>query len=126
VTEAEELLARALRLEESLDPYAEDDEAAETVEQEVEDLLRAAAGHGLPKACAQLGAFLWHVREDEDEALPWLRKAADAGEAHAMALLGDIHDFLDDRTSAIEWYTRAAALGDEHAAGNLRAYGHSA
>ena len=122
MSEAEELLARALRLEEALDPYADNEDA----EQEVEDLLRAAADHGLPKACAELGAFLWHVRENEEEALPWLRKAADAGEAHAMALLGDIHDFLYEPETAIEWYRRAAALGDEQAAGNLRALGQSA
>lgn len=84
---------------------------------EAEDLLRAAADLGLPTACAELGAFLWHVRETGEDALPWLRTAADAGEAHAMALLGDIHDHLDDQATAIEWYTRAAALGDEQAAG---------
>jgi TPR repeat protein len=61
------------------------------------------------------------VGEDDEEALPWLLRAADAGQADAMNALGDIHDFRDERDVAIAWYTKAADLGDEAAADSLEA-----
>ncbi|MET9633561.1 hypothetical protein ABZX92_39495 [Lentzea sp. NPDC006480] len=69
---------------------------------------------------AGLGSFLWHVREDEEAAL-WLLRAADAGQADAMNLLGDIHDFRRAPGATITWYTKAAELGDEEAAQSLAA-----
>jgi TPR repeat protein len=71
---------------------------------------------------AELGSFLWHVREDDDGAHPWLLHAAEHGEAASMSLLGDIHDFRDEADQGTAWYEKAAALGDESAAGNLAAY----
>ncbi len=110
------MLALALRLEAGLDPYADDSSEAE---QEIENLLLGAAEHGLSRALAELGSFLWHVQQADEEALPWLLRAADMGEVDAMSLLGDIYDFLHDRDTAITWYRRAAEHGDERAAENL-------
>jgi TPR repeat protein len=114
----EVLLARALAIAADLDPYEDESDR----EQEVEDLLRRAAEHGLVRAMAELGAFLWHFWGDDDGAYPWLLRAAEAGEADAMSRLGDIHDFRDEPREAIAWYEKAAALGDQSAAGNLAAY----
>jgi TPR repeat protein len=111
----EAMLALALRLEAELDPYADNTEA----EREIGSLLLGAAGHGLPRALAELGSFLWHVEENDEEALPWLLRAADMGQVDAMSLLGDIHDFLDERDTAITWYHKAAEHGDKQAAENL-------
>lgn len=110
------MLALALHLEDELDPYADDNTEAE---QEIENLLLGAAEHGLPRALAELGSFLWHVQENDEEALPWLLRAADAGQVDAMSLLGDIYDFLDEGDTAITWYAKAAEHGDEQAAENL-------
>jgi uncharacterized protein len=112
----EAMLALALQLEDELDPYADDNTDAE---QEIETLLLGAAKQGLPRALAELGSFLWHVQENDEEALPWLLRAADAGQVDSMSLLGDIHDFLDEPDTAITWYQKAAEHGDEQAAENL-------
>lgn len=111
-------LSKALALEEEVDPYEDESEK----EQEIEDLLRRAADAGLPRAMAELGAFLWHFWGDDDGAHPWLLRAAETGDARSMSLLGDIHDFRDEPDQAIAWYEKATALGDELAAGNLAAY----
>jgi len=96
--------------EEDGDPHAE-----------VERWLGQAARAGNLRGVAELGAFLWHVRQDEQAALPWLMRAADGGDAGAMAVLGDVHDFLGDTDLARRWYGAAAALGDAGAAANLAA-----
>ncbi|MBM7774988.1 TPR repeat protein [Actinokineospora baliensis] len=114
---AEDQLAEALRLADTLTGY--EDESA--IEQLVETLLRAAAKQGHVRAMAELGAFLWHVRGDEDDARPWLVRAAEAGEGDSMNLLGDIHDFLGDGDEALRWYEAGAAAGDPHAVDNLAA-----
>jgi TPR repeat protein len=113
----EAMLSLALRLEGELDEY---DDNADT-EQQIENLLRGAAEHGLPRALAELGSFLWLVREDDEEAVVWLLRAADAGQADAMNLLGDVHDFREEPGAAIAWYTKAVELGDEKAAQSLAA-----
>ena len=113
----EAMLSLALRLEGELDGYGDNSE----IEQQIENLLRGAAEHGLPRALAELGSFLWLVREDDEEAVLWLLRAADAGQADAMNLLGDIHDFREEPEAAIAWYTKAAELGDEEAAQSLAA-----
>lgn len=118
MSDPEAWLAKALAIEAELTTYEDESEQ----EQEVEDLLRRAAEHGLPRALAELGSFLWHVRGDDEEAYPWLLRAAEAGEADAMSRLGDIHDFRDEPREAIAWYEKSAALGDTLAAGNLAAY----
>jgi len=117
MSDAEELLSRALSIEADLEGY----EGEEEKEDEIEDLLRRAAEHGLPRALAELGYFLWYFRGDDEEAYPWLLRAAEAGQAAAMNLLGDIHDFRHEPAEAIAWYEKAAALGDELAARNLAA-----
>ena len=111
-------LARALALEEELTTYEDESEK----EQEIEVLLRRAADTGLPRAMAELGSFLWHVWGDDDEAHPWLLRAAETGNDASMNTLGDIHDFRDEPTEAIAWYEKSAALGNKAAAGNLAAY----
>jgi TPR repeat protein len=111
----EAMLSLALRLQDELDEYSDDPE----IEQEIENLLCGAAEYGLPRALVELGSFLWYVREDDEEALPWLLRAADMGQADAMKLLGDIHDHQEQPDAAIVWYTRAAELGDEEAAESL-------
>ena len=118
MSEPEAWLATALSLEENLTGYEDESDT----EQEIENLLRRAADAGLPRAMAELGAFLWHVWGDDDGAHPWLLRAAEHGEAGAMSRLGDIHDFRDETDQAIAWYEKAAALGDQSAAGNLAAY----
>jgi TPR repeat protein len=118
VSEPEAWLAKALSLEEELTGYEDESEK----EEEIEALLRRAADAGLHRAMAELGAFLWHAWGDDDEAHPWLLRAAETGDAAAMNTLGDIHDFRDERDQAIAWYERSAALGNQAAAGNLAAY----
>ncbi len=113
----EVMLALALRLEDELDGYGDNPDT----EQQIENLLRGAAKHGLPRALAELGSFLWLVREDDEEAVSWLLQAAEAGRADAMNLLGDVHDFREEPDAAIAWYTKAAELGDEQAAASLAA-----
>jgi TPR repeat protein len=71
---------------------------------------------------AELGAFLWLIWEDDEEAYQWLRRAANEGHADAMNLLGDIHDFREEPGEATSWYEKGSALGDEHAAASLAAY----
>jgi TPR repeat protein len=116
-SDPETMLSLALRLEGELDEYSDNSDT----EQQIENLLRGAAEHGLPRALAELGSFLWLVREDDEEAAPWLLRAADAGQADAMNLLGDVHDFREEPDAAIAWYTKAAELGDEQAARSLAA-----
>lgn len=113
----EAMLALAQRLEGELDEYGDNPAAV----QQIENLLRGAAEHGLPRALAELGSFLWLVREDDEEAVVWLLRAADAGQADAMNLLGDVHDFREEPDAAIAWYAKAAELGDELAAQSLAA-----
>ncbi|MEV4313278.1 hypothetical protein [Actinocrispum sp. NPDC049592] len=113
----EAMLSLALQLEGELDGYGDNPDT----EQRIENLLRGAAEHGLPRALAELGSFLWLVREDDEESVTWLLQAADAGQADAMNLLGDIHDYREEPDAAIVWYTKAAELGDEEAALSLAA-----
>jgi len=117
VSDPEAWLAMALSLEEDLTGYEDESEA----EQEIENLLRRAADAGLPKAFGELGSFLWHVRESDEDAYPWLLRAAESGDAAATNLLGDIHDFRDEPEEAVAWYEKGAALGDEQAAASLAA-----
>ncbi|RKT52529.1 hypothetical protein [Saccharothrix australiensis] len=88
---------------------------------EVERWLGHAARTGHVRGVAEYGAFLWHVRKSGEAALPWLRRAAEAGEVGAMAVLGDVHDFLGDTEAAKRWYAAAAERGDEAAADSLAA-----
>ncbi|WP_433268349.1 hypothetical protein ACQPZF_04025 [Actinosynnema sp. CS-041913] len=97
------------------------DEGEDDLQDEVEHWLALAARSGHARGVAEFGSFLWHVRQDDDAALPWLRQAAEAGEVDAMAVLGDVYDFLGDTGLAKRWYRAAADLGDEGAADNLAA-----
>lgn len=118
MSDPEAWLSMALSLEAGMTGYADESEA----EQEIENLLRLAADAGLPKVFGELGSFLWHVRESDDEAYPWLLRAAESGNAAAMNLVGDIHDFRDESDEAVAWYEKGAALGDEQAAASLAAF----
>ncbi|MBB5956309.1 hypothetical protein FHS29_002895 [Saccharothrix tamanrassetensis] len=115
--DADAMVELALLLEEDL--TGEDDE--DELQDEVGGWLSRAAATGHVRGIAEFGSFLWHVWKDEDAALPWLRQAADAGQADAMAVLGDVYDFLGDVEQARRWYGQAAERGDEHAADNLAA-----
>ncbi|MGW4242138.1 tetratricopeptide repeat protein [Nocardia sp. NPDC004722] len=53
------------------------------------------------------------------EAHMWLRKAADAGNAQAMAALGAMLDEQGDRVEAERWYRRAVEAGENSAMNNL-------
>ncbi|MBW4719157.1 tetratricopeptide repeat protein [Saccharothrix obliqua] len=100
------------------------DEGEEGLRSEVGRWLGRAAAAGHVRGTAEYGSFLWHVEKDEEAALPWLQRAAEAGEVDAMALLGDVHDFLGYLDEAKRWYRMAAERGDAHAAGNLAALDH--
>ena len=58
--------------------------------------------------------------EDDKEAVKWLRKAADLGEANAMVLLGHMYaedkGVIEDDVEAYAWFNVAAANGDKKAA----------
>ncbi|CCH28075.1 sel1 repeat family protein [Actinosynnema sp. NPDC047251] len=115
--DVEAMVELALLLEEDL--TGEDDQ--DELQDEVGGWLSRAAAAGHVRGVAEFGSFLWHVWKDEDAALPWLQRAADAGQADAMAVLGDVYDFLGDIALAKRWYQAAADLGDPHAQDNLAA-----
>ncbi|HEY3748900.1 MAG TPA: hypothetical protein VGL80_06860 [Pseudonocardiaceae bacterium] len=67
-----------------------------------------------------LGYFLV-LDQREEEALPVLLRAAELGDARAMAHLGDVYDFLGEEADARHWYRRGAELGDPIAVQDLAA-----
>lgn len=76
-------------------------------------LLRAA--EELSAAATMLG----ELAEERDEALYWLRRAAEAGEPRGMRLLGDLLADHGELGEAREWWTRAAEADDATAATTL-------
>jgi TPR repeat protein len=56
--------------------------------------------------------------------MKWYQKAADAGNAVAMELIGDLYangrGVPADRATAVKWYRQAVAGGNSHAAESLR------
>jgi TPR repeat protein len=52
------------------------------------ELLRLAAGQGLPAAALMLGKILWSTQGTHEEGVEWLRRAASTGEAGALYVLG--------------------------------------
>ncbi|MDX2237070.1 MAG: hypothetical protein NW203_05865 [Hyphomonadaceae bacterium] len=90
---------------------AEDREAARA-------LLTQAAQQGYPPAMAQLAAHA----DDPAQRIAWARRAAEAGEPDAMALLGRLLARTPARAEALGWLYAAAALGaDSDAARDARA-----
>ncbi|WAZ21296.1 bifunctional trypsin-like peptidase domain-containing/SEL1-like repeat protein [Streptomyces cinnabarinus] len=74
-----------------------------------------AADAGEPAAMAALGA----MTESHEEALPWLRLAADAGDVDGMHELGRRLAGAGDHEGARAWWTRAATAGHTDAANAL-------
>ncbi|MFD4632069.1 sel1 repeat family protein [Streptomyces sp. NPDC058284] len=79
-----------------------------------EHWFREAAARGNTRAAGRLGHLL-ATRVAYPEAVPHLTAAADAGEAGAAALLGQVHQHL-----AVHYFRIAAADGDEAAAHRLK------
>ncbi len=75
-------------------------------------------------ADAQLRLGKYFLKSENNEAPVWLHKAADAGQAEAYALLGDIYQNGKcgtpvDLPQASEWFEKAAASGHIEAYRNL-------
>ncbi len=66
--------------------------------------------------------------KDQAQAVSWYRKAADAGDARAMANLGAMYETgrgglpMDD-AQAVSWYRKAAQLGNTEAQQALKRLG---
>src|SRR5437870_2773979 len=81
-----------------------------------------------PASMIQLGDKYFVGREvpkDDQRALSWYRKAADAGNADAMCKVGWMYDagrgVAKDAAQAVAWYTKAANGGNVLAMNNLGA-----
>jgi TPR repeat protein len=66
-----------------------------------------------------LGLLRLHMRGEVPEAEAWSRKAADAGDAGAMNLLGAILLGRGEPAGAETWWRKAVQAGDTHAVSNL-------
>ncbi|PRY58075.1 hypothetical protein B0H98_1223 [Vreelandella songnenensis] len=98
--------------------------------QEALELTLPQAEAGDPKAMAALYYIYYYVEDpDEEEALTWLKRAAEAGNAWAMNTLGkrarDDEDAYESETAQLEaaevWFRRAAELGYAPSMNNLSA-----
>ena len=73
-------------------------------------------------ACVMLGALYLDATQ-YDDAIPWLTKAADAGDSSGMKMLGYLNAFglgvKQDRKAARAWYTKAAEAGHTEARQDL-------
>ncbi|SBR48050.1 tetratricopeptide repeat protein [Halomonas sp. HL-93] len=96
--------------------------------QEALELTLPKAEAGDAEAMAELYDIYYYVKEpDEDEAMKWLRRAAEAGHVESMNLLGEIarndeEDYSNDteRLEAAEvWFRKAAAGGYAPSMNNL-------
>lgn len=91
------------------------------------DELRRRAQAGDPQACLDLGQRCLQgapgVPQDSVEALAWLRRAAEGGEAEAMVRVADLLAYgpsqVRDRAEAWAWLERALALGHPEAGRRL-------
>jgi TPR repeat protein len=59
------------------------------------------------------------VKKDQDEALKWFEKAANAKNSYAYIKLGNIYAAKEDYKNAFKWFEKAANNGDIKAAYNL-------
>ncbi|WP_447894186.1 tetratricopeptide repeat protein [Vreelandella sp. GE22] len=98
--------------------------------QEALELTLPKAEDGDAEAMAALYYIYYYVEEpDEEEALEWLDRAAEAGNAWAMNTLGkrarDDEDAYESETAQLEaaevWFRRAAELGYAPSMNNLSA-----
>ncbi|BBI60689.1 hypothetical protein HSBAA_19950 [Vreelandella sulfidaeris] len=96
--------------------------------QAVLELTLPKAEAGDPEAMAALYDIYYYVKEpDEDEAMKWLRRAAEAGHVESMHLLGEIarndeEGYANDteRLEAAEvWFRKAAEAGYAPSMNNL-------
>ncbi|WP_082925957.1 tetratricopeptide repeat protein [Halomonas sp. G11] len=92
------------------------------------ELTLPKAKAGDPEAMAALYDIYYYVKDpDEDEAMKWLRRAAEAGHVESMNLLGEIarnneegYDNDTERLEAAEvWFRKAAEAGYAPAMNNL-------
>jgi len=86
-------------------------------------LLEKAAGQGHAYAMEELGQ-IHHLWKEDEKAVVWLTKAAEAGLADSMFNIGCLLDqgigvAAPDYPAAADWYRRAAAAGNGEAACNL-------
>ena len=69
------------------------------------------------------------VDPDYVEAVKWLRKSAEQGDARGQCKLGVMYyegiGVSSNRETAIEWYRKAAKQGNKDAIGNLKQPGES-
>lgn len=84
--------------------------------------IAAKAAEGDPAACYEYGHRLLtgrKVKQDREQAIKWLRTAADKGNIRAAAALGACYAHglgtAADTTLARQWYTLAAEAGHPHA-----------
>ena len=59
------------------------------------------------------------VKKDKELSKQWFKKAANAGNAHAMSKLGNIYASKEEYKKAFKWFKKAADVGDAKAAYNL-------
>lgn len=84
--------------------------------------IAAKAAEGDPAACYEYGHRLLtgrKVKQDREQAIKWLRTAADKGNVRAAAALGACYAHglgtAADTALARQWYTLAAEAGHPHA-----------
>ena len=67
------------------------------------------------------------MAQDYTEAVRWIRKAAELGDAAAQYNLGWMYDngevVSQDKAEAVRWYRKAAEQGDEQAQARLKELG---
>ncbi|MCR5371251.1 MAG: toll/interleukin-1 receptor domain-containing protein [Clostridium sp.] len=85
------------------------------------NLLTASAKEGNTDAILLLGSCWlngWGCEKNEEEALHWYRKGAEAGDAKCMISLGNClqfgHGTEENPEEAFSWYLRAAEAGDPY------------
>lgn len=113
-------------------PLPADPEMANQRKQQGFEWLRKAAAQRLPEAAADLGFFLYSGRYGLDKDLaasePWVRIAAEAGDASCQNILGVLYErgfpngngvLVKDLAVAERWYREAAMSGDRKAQSNL-------
>lgn len=89
-------------------------------ERKAEFYFRVAAGLGNLESCYQLGALICAYDMNKiDDAIPWLRMAADKGHTNAQVELGGLYEFKRHYQEAQQYYRRAACSGNSEASYHL-------
>lgn len=85
-------------------------------EHKAEFYFRIAAGLGDLESCYQLGSLICAYDMNKiNDAIPWLRMAADKGHTNAQLELGGLYEFKGLGQDAYQYYERAAHSGDPSA-----------